>query len=76
VPIGVETHWVDGKLRLRATVVAFEGNDGVDSENLESITSPEAADEYGKRVALELVQRGAGKILDAINAVRPAAGTE
>ena len=76
VPIGVETHWVDGKLRLRATVVAFEGNDGVDSENLESITTPEAADEYGKRVALELVERGAGKILDAINAVRPAAGTE
>lgn len=73
VPIGVETHWVDGKLRLRATVVAFQGDRGVDIELTEAITSSEAADEYGKRVALELVERGAGKILDEINARRPVA---
>jgi hydroxymethylbilane synthase len=73
VPIGVETHWVDGKLRLRATVVAFQGDRGVDIEHTEAITSPEGADEYGKRVALELVERGAGKILEEINAARPVA---
>lgn len=75
VPIGVETHWVDGKLRLRATVVGLEGTEGVDAEETESITTTEAADEYGKRVALDLVERGAGKLLDVINAARPAPST-
>ena len=42
-------------------------------ELTESITSVEAADEYGKRVALTLVERGAGAILDEINAKRPVA---
>ena len=76
VPIGVETHWVDGKLRLRATVVSTDGTEGVDAEFSESISSAEAADEYGQRVALDLVNRGAAKILDAINVVKPAPGTE
>ncbi|KFH43669.1 Porphobilinogen deaminase-like protein [Hapsidospora chrysogenum ATCC 11550] len=71
VPIGVETHWVDGKLRLRATVVSLDGTEGVDAEEAESISTAEAAEEYGKRVALDLVSRGAGKILDAINAAKP-----
>lgn len=72
VPIGVETQWVDGKLRLRATVVGLDGTEGVDAEETESITTAEAADEYGTRVATDLVKRGAGKILDAINASKPA----
>ena len=75
VPIGVETHWIDGQLRLRATVVNVEGTESVDAEVTESITSIEAAEEYGQRVALDLVNRGAGKILDVINAARPAPGT-
>lgn len=75
VPIGVETHWVDGKLRLRATVVSVQGDRGVNVEHTENITTSEAADEYGTRVALELVELGAGKILDEINADRPAVGT-
>lgn len=70
VPIGVETHWVDGKLRLRVTVVSVDGTESVDTEKSEVISSPEEAEEYGKRVALELVERGAGTILDAINAGR------
>ncbi|KAI9898765.1 hypothetical protein N3K66_007125 [Trichothecium roseum] len=76
VPIGVETRWVDGKLRLRVTVVSTDGTEGVDAEFSEAISSAEAADEYGQRVALDLVNRGAAKILDAINAVKPAPGTE
>lgn len=70
VPIGVETHWVDGKLRMRATVVGLKGTEGVDHETVESITSEEAADTFGHKVALKLVEEGAGKILDDINAER------
>lgn len=70
VPIGIETKWIDGKLRLRAIVVALEGNDAVESETTESVTSEIGAEEFGKRVALELVNQGAGRILDAITAAR------
>lgn len=75
VPIGVETHWVEGQLRLRATVVSVPGTESVDAEETEHVSSPEAAEEFGKRVALDLVERGAGKILDAINAARLVAET-
>lgn len=71
VPIGVETSWVDGKLRLRATVVNVDGTEAVDADISESISTAEAADEYGKRVALDLVARGAGKILDSITSNKP-----
>ncbi|KAM4065764.1 porphobilinogen deaminase, dipyromethane cofactor binding domain-containing protein [Hirsutella rhossiliensis] len=75
VPIGVETRWVDGKLRLRATVVSTAGTEAVDADVTESITTSEDAEELGKRVALDLVRRGADKILDSINATRPAPET-
>lgn len=70
VPIGVETKWVDGKLRLRATVVSLRGDEGVDSEMTEEIKTQEEADTFGKKVAKDLVDRGASKILDAINEKR------
>lgn len=73
VPIGVETSWVEGKLRVRATVVNVKGTEAVDADMTEAVSTPEAADEFGKRVALDLVSKGAGKILDEINAVRPVA---
>lgn len=76
VPIGVETSWNEGKLRIRATVVNVKGTEAVDSDTAEAITSTEAAEEFGKRVALDLVSRGAGKILDEINEVRPVAETK
>lgn len=77
VPIGVETSWVNGgrSLRLRAAVVNTAGTEGVDTEATERVSSAEAADEFGKRVALELVRLGADKILDEINAKRPVQGT-
>lgn len=77
VPIGVETRWVEeGRLRMRATVVSAAGTEGVDAVVTEAITTPEAAEELGKRVALDLVSRGADKILDTINAKRPATETQ
>lgn len=76
VPIGVESSWVDGKLRVRATVVNVTGTEAVDSDMSEVLSSPEAAEEFGKRVALDLVGKGAGKILDEINSIRPMAERE
>ncbi|KAM5344718.1 hypothetical protein ACJ41O_010580 [Fusarium nematophilum] len=70
VPIGVETKWVEDKLRVRATVVSLRGDEGVDSETAEAIQTREEADAFGRRVAKDLVDRGAAKILDAINAKR------
>ncbi|KAH7160307.1 porphobilinogen deaminase, dipyromethane cofactor binding domain-containing protein [Dactylonectria estremocensis] len=70
VPIGVETKWVDGKLRMRASVVSLRGEEGVECEIIEAIATREAADRFGKRVAQELVDRGADKILNAIVASR------
>lgn len=73
VPIGVETHWIGGELRMRATVVSAAGTEAVDAEVTEPIATSEAAEDLGRRVALDLVRRGADKILDSINAVRPQA---
>lgn len=73
VPIGVETKWVeDGKLRLRATVVAADGSEGVDADVLEPVKTANEAEELGKAVAKDLLSRGADKILEVINAARPA----
>ena len=55
---------------MRATVVGLTGTEGVDHETTESITSAEAADTFGQKIALKLVDLGAGKILDDINAER------
>ncbi|KAL6879286.1 porphobilinogen deaminase, dipyromethane cofactor binding domain-containing protein [Trichoderma novae-zelandiae] len=73
VPIGVETKWVEpGQLRLRATVVSVQGTEGVDGEAIEPIGTPEQAEQFGRRMAADLVSRGANKILDDINKNKPA----
>ncbi|KAG6029146.1 hypothetical protein E4U41_000462 [Claviceps citrina] len=71
VPIGVGTKWVDGKLKLRATVVSVNGEEAVDVEFLEPVGSRAEAEELGKRAARKLVSDGADKILEAINKTRP-----
>lgn len=76
VPIGVETKWIDGKLRLRATVVSARGDQAVDSEDLLEVTTMEEAEAYGVRVAEDLIKRGADKILNAINAAKAAAAEQ
>ncbi|KAK0720535.1 porphobilinogen deaminase, dipyromethane cofactor binding domain-containing protein [Lasiosphaeris hirsuta] len=81
VPIGVETAWVDGedeadgdettkKLRIRAVVVSLDGQEGVEAERAEEVASLAQADSLGKRVAQELAEKGAQRILDVINAKR------
>ncbi|KAI1772900.1 porphobilinogen deaminase [Hypoxylon cercidicola] len=73
IPIGVETKWLeDNKLRLTATVVNIEGTEAADAEKIEEIKTREEAVEFGKRVAQELTDSGAQKILDVINEDREA----
>lgn len=71
VPVGVETSWEgNGKLRLRATVVSLDGQEAVDGDEVGEVSTLEEADGFGKRVARGLVDKGAQKILDVINANR------
>ncbi|KZZ92861.1 porphobilinogen deaminase [Moelleriella libera RCEF 2490] len=76
VPIGVETKWLGGKLRLRATVVSTDGTNGVDAELLETVTTTDEANELGKTAARDLVSKGADKILAVINENRPVEGKQ
>lgn len=77
VPIGVETHWVPGKdsnapavLSVKALVVSVDGSEGAEVELAEEVSDMKAADDLGKKAAAVLLERGAGKILDAINKTR------
>lgn len=73
VPIGVETKWTgEGKLHLEATVVSVDGTEAADGELEEDIKTPEQAVEFGRKVAQVLIDNGAQKILDVINAERAA----
>ncbi|KAK3327489.1 porphobilinogen deaminase, dipyromethane cofactor binding domain-containing protein [Cercophora scortea] len=80
VPIGVETAWVEEegkgvgrKLMMRATVVSVDGTEGVDGSRTEEVASLAQADILGKKLALELAEKGAQRILDQITQGRPAA---
>ncbi|KAI3391909.1 hypothetical protein diail_6611 [Diaporthe ilicicola] len=76
VPIGVETDWVPGEdgrgqaLRMRATVVSLDGSQGAETEVTQEVADAKAAEELGQKVASLLVEKGAGKILEAINKTR------
>lgn len=72
VPVGVETSWAeDGRrLRLKATVVSLDGTEGVDADDSALVSTAEEAEAFGKKVAHDLVAKGASKILDAINETR------
>lgn len=76
VPIGVETDWVPGEggrgqaLRMRATVVSLDGSQGAETEVTQEVSDAKAAEELGQKVASILVEKGAGKILEAINKTR------
>ncbi|KAI1391565.1 porphobilinogen deaminase [Hypoxylon trugodes] len=73
IPIGVETQWLgDNKLRLTATVVNVEGTEAADAEKIEEIKTREEAVEFGIKVAKQLTDNGAQKILDVINVDREA----
>lgn len=73
VPIGVETTWIEkGKLLMKALVVSLDGTESVEAERLDEILNIEDAEAFGLKVAQDLVEKGASKILEAINANRPA----
>ncbi|XDG01827.1 hypothetical protein ABKA04_001442 [Annulohypoxylon sp. FPYF3050] len=73
IPIGVETKWAgDNKLKLVATVVNVEGTEAADAEQTDEIKTREEAVAFGIKVAQQLTDNGAQKILDVINAEREA----
>lgn len=68
VPIGVESEWVEkGKLLMKAIVVSLDGSESVYTERLGEVLNEKDADEFGWTIAQDLVEKGAGKILEAIN---------
>ncbi|KAH7419448.1 porphobilinogen deaminase, dipyromethane cofactor binding domain-containing protein [Cadophora sp. MPI-SDFR-AT-0126] len=72
VPIGVETTWIErGKLLMKAIVVSLDGTESVAAERLDEILNEKDADEFGWKLAQELVEKGAAKILEQINLNRP-----
>ncbi|KAF8866948.1 porphobilinogen deaminase [Acephala macrosclerotiorum] len=72
VPIGVETTWVEkGKLLMKAIVVSLDGKEAVEAERLGEVLTAKDADEFGWELAGILVEKGATKILEAINLNRP-----
>jgi hydroxymethylbilane synthase len=72
VPIGVETTWIEkGKLLMKGIVVSLDGTESVESERLDEILTVKDADEFGRTLAKDLVEKGASNILQAINQNRP-----
>ncbi|CAG8976073.1 hypothetical protein HYALB_00002351 [Hymenoscyphus albidus] len=72
VPIGVETTWIEkGKLLMKGTVVSLDGKESVEAERLDEILNVQDADEFGWKLAQDLVEKGAADILKAINLNRP-----
>ncbi|PGH26983.1 porphobilinogen deaminase [Polytolypa hystricis UAMH7299] len=70
-PLGVETEWVkdaDGKdkLKMRSIVASVDGSEAVHLDMDGDVASNEEAEAFGLKAANELVERGAGKILAAI----------
>ncbi len=74
VPIGVESQYSegegdekqDGTLTMRAIVVSLDGKESAEAEVTEKVNNEEQADEFGRRIAKQLVDHGAAKILEAI----------
>ncbi len=56
-----------GTLVMRAIVVSLDGTDYVEGERRGEIGTEEQADEFGWSLAGDLVAKGAGRILEAIN---------
>ncbi|CAD6506120.1 BgTH12-07050 [Blumeria graminis f. sp. triticale] len=73
VPIGVESTWIDkGKLMMKAIVVSLDGKRSVRAERLDEILDVNDANEFGLRLAQDLIEKGALLILDQIKQNRSA----
>lgn len=83
-PLGVETMWVKGRggeksdsaLLIKAIVVSVDGTSSVEIEMEEQIESVEEAEAFGIKVATELSNKGADKILAEIKAKKPTTATD
>jgi hydroxymethylbilane synthase len=68
VPIGVETEWVErGKLLMKGIVASLDGKESVEVERLGEVLTVKDADEFGRTIARDLVEKGASEILETIN---------
>lgn len=56
-----------GTLVMRAIVVSLNGTDHVEGERRGEVVTEEQADEFGWSMARDLVEKGAGRILETIN---------
>ncbi|KAI9783779.1 MAG: porphobilinogen deaminase [Geoglossum umbratile] len=77
VPIGVETSWIGEDkqtLRMRAVVVSLNGSEAAEEDRGERVRSREEAGAFGQAMARELVERGAGRILEVIAAEKGGSG--
>ena len=56
----------DPKLKIRAIVVSLDGKQSVDTEGSAVVRNQHEAEQLGKKIASDLLDLGAGKILDEI----------
>ncbi|RKF59954.1 Porphobilinogen deaminase [Erysiphe neolycopersici] len=67
VPIGVESTWIEKeKLMIKAIVISLDGTKSVEVEKLGQILDLNDAEEFGKMIAHDLIENGAGKILEEV----------
>ncbi|KAI9708684.1 MAG: porphobilinogen deaminase [Chrysothrix sp. TS-e1954] len=68
---GIKENWIgaegDDELIMRAIVVSLDGTESVETELSKTTMTDADADQFGRDVARILVDKGAGKILEAIN---------
>lgn len=71
-PLGVESKWIDEThLKLNALVVSVDGRQSVEVELTEEVKNVADAERLGESAAVEILKKGADKILAEIKAKRP-----
>jgi hydroxymethylbilane synthase len=63
VPLGAWARFEDGKLVMDACVASIDGTDHIRKRGNFKGSAAEDADQFGERVAQELITAGAGRIL-------------
>ncbi|KAI6245156.1 Porphobilinogen deaminase [Erysiphe necator] len=67
VPIGVESTWIEkDKLTIKALVISLDGAKSVEVEKTSQVLNLNDAEDFGEKVARELVLSGAGQILEEV----------
>ncbi|KAI1007522.1 Porphobilinogen deaminase [Podosphaera aphanis] len=77
VPIGVESTWIaKGTLSMKAIVVSLDGLKWVEAELEHKVLEITDAENFGQRLAQDLIRKGATEILEEIKSSRPADKSE